>query len=208
MMTKWRSLVMAATFVVALGFGSTAKAGPISYTYAGAPDFQIVHPTVGGNGGVGFVGQSGTGSGASGGALGALLFTAPSNATGAVGTFNNVSYTTGLTVTDSGAPGSPHTFMFGGELNGTLAPGTNTLANTFTTPTSQTFQLGSNTYTVSINQLALPGIGTNGAVTYNVSVSAAVAPVPEPSTLLLSGMGASFLGLFSWRRRRNAKVVA
>lgn len=202
-MTKWRSLVMAAAFVVAMGFGSTAKAGPISYTYAGSPDFQIIHPSSG-NGGIAFVAQTGAGVGPGGGALGANLFAVPSDTSGNVGTFNNAAYTTGLTITDSSAPGSPHTFTFGGELNGTLIPGTNTLSNTFTTPTSQQFQIGQNLYTVEINQLALPGLGTQGAVTYDVRVSA----VPEPSTLLLSGVGASCLGFVSWRRRRKAGLPA
>ena len=140
-----------------------------------------------------------------GGALGALLTATPSVDSGVVGTFSSVAYTTGLTITDSTAMGSPHTFNFSGVLNGTLDPGTNTLSNSFTTPTTQTFTLGSNTYTVSINQLALPGIGTNGAVTYDIQVSGAngdggPAPAPEPSTLaLMASSGA--LAFLRFRRR-------
>ena len=153
MMTNWRSLVMAAAVAAALGFSSSAKASPISYSYDGAPDFQIKHPDVG-HGGISFVGQSGTGIGPGGGALGADLYATPSSTGGSVGTFTHVGYTTGLIITDNSMPGSPHTFTFGGELNGTLVTGSSsTLTNTFTTPTSQSFQIGSNLYTVHINDL-------------------------------------------------------
>jgi hypothetical protein len=204
-MTKWSSLLLAAALAV-VGFGSTAHAGPISYDYVGAPHSQLINPNAG-FGGIAFIAQTGSGTGTSGGAFGALLFGIPST-TSTVGTFTNVAYTTGLTITDSGALGSPHTFNFGGLLNGTLAMGTNTLTNSFTGLTTQSFQIGSNMYTVHINSVALPGFLTPGAVTYDIHVSPSLNAVPEPSTLLLSGLGASCLGLFTWRRRRNVEAIA
>jgi hypothetical protein len=201
-------MVMVAAIASAMAVGSAAQASPISYSYAGSPAFQIVHPDAG-NGGVAFVGNSGSVTGSTGGALGALLFAVPSNENGTVGTFTHVGYTTGLTVTDTSMPGSPHTFTFSGELNGTLLPGTNTLTNTYTGPTSQSWSFGNHSYTVTINNMALPGIGGSGAVTYNIQVSdgGGIQRTPEPSTLMLSGLGASFLGLFSWRRRLKGKVA-
>jgi hypothetical protein len=208
MVTKWRSLVMAAAIAVGLGFCSNAKAGPMSFSYSGTPAFQIINPNApaGGNGGIFFAANSGVGNGPNGGATGATL-SAPSSSTGVVGTFNNAAFTTGVTITDTTSSAS-HTFNFGGVFNGTLATGTNTLSSSFTGLTTQQFQLGSNMYSVTINNLSLPGMQSSGYVSYNVNVAAAgVQSTPEPSTLLLSGLGAGCLGIFSWRRRRNANAL-
>jgi hypothetical protein len=209
MMTKWRSVVMAAAVALGLGFCSSAHASPIAYSYEGSPNFQIIHPTTG-NGGVAFVGNSGSGASPGGGALGAMLWSVPSSA-GIVGTFNNAAYTTGLTVTDTFSAAS-YTFNFSGAINGQLTSTINTLTNSFNTPTTLSHMIGSNMYTVTINPMATPGFGSPGAVFYNVSVGGGgggggVNPVPEPSTLLLSSLGLGCLGIVSWRRRRNAAAL-
>jgi hypothetical protein len=44
-----------------------------------------------------------------------------------------------------------------------------------------------------------------GSISAHVNVSSVTpASVPEPSTMLLSGLGLSFLGGAAWRKRRQA----
>src|SRR5262249_13806341 len=125
MMTMWRGVMMAAALAAGLGFCSTAKAGPMSFSYAGAPPFQIVNPTSSPFGGIAFTPGSGTGTGPNAGATGAQLSGVLSGS-GIVGTFNHVAYSTGLSITDSTSSQS-HTFNFNAELNGTLASGLDNL---------------------------------------------------------------------------------
>lgn len=205
-MRTCQKLVLTAA-AAALCFTATAQASPISYSYSDAAGSQIVHPNnPHTNGGIAFVGQSGVGNGGNTGALGNLLAAIPSNFLGNVGNFNNVSYTTGITITDSSAPGSPHTFSFNGLLNGTLNMSTNTLTNSWVGGNQQSFQIGANLYTVTINNLALPTLFSPGALTYNIN-AVPVAQTPEPSTLLLAGLGATCLGFFSWRRRTETPAA-
>jgi hypothetical protein len=75
----------------------------------------------------------------------------------------------------------------------------------------QTIILGNDVFTVSMNAYSPPGpqAATNaGSISAHVDVAPtlSVATVPEPSTMLLSCLGLSFLGGAAWRKRRQ--VVA
>ncbi len=129
-------------------------------------------------------------------------------------------------ITD-GASGHEHDFSWLGSLSGSVSapttnsdgtqtPGQSSLQNVFSGPLTQSFTLGGQVYTLTIQPGATP-IGAPKqapvAVDALVSVSPAdtggnqggqggVSQTPEPSTLLLAGCAASLLGLSRWRRGR------
>jgi len=97
---------------------------------------------------------------------------------------------------------------FSGDLN--LSPAGNTLTNNFVGPTTQTLQLGSNLYTVTIGPVVLPqvamgapGWSTDGSISASISVQPATSATPEPSSLLLACLGLPPLGLARWLRRKS-----
>lgn len=82
-----------------------------------------------------------------------------------------------------------------------LATGTQTI----------TKQLGTNEYTVNFVAYTPPGppdSGNKGSIAYHVVVrNLDIQKAPEPSTMLLGGLGASFLSLGAWRKRRQAAAA-
>src|SRR5262249_59978543 len=95
----------------------------------------------------------------------------------------------------------------------------------WTGPTTQTVTLGNDTYTVTMSGSSPPGppgSANPGSISAHVDVAAGpngggggggggggppVNPAPEPSTLALSGLGLSCLGIASWRKRRRNRVA-
>jgi hypothetical protein len=132
-------------------------------------------------------------------------------------TFTNKTYSLILAITDD-ASHHTGTLTFKGELNGTLTANSANITNTWLGLTTQSLTLGSNTFTVSLNPFSPPGppSATNaGGISTHVDVQASPGGgggggdphhAPEPSTLALSGLGLSFLGLVSWRKRLAAAI--
>jgi hypothetical protein len=124
-------------------------------------------------------------------------------------TFNAASstYTLTMTITDNTTHDSGN-LTFTGSINGGLSPSNSTLVNTFTNPT-QSLTLNGNKYTVTINSgnpVALLAPSSNQQnITATVSVSSSGPGggqgTPEPASLVLAGLGLSFLGVGRrWRR--------
>ncbi len=102
-------------------------------------------------------------------------------------------------------------FTFHGQfVNSFVSKGGVALFNEFTGPTTITKRIGDYDYTVTLINFADPG-STNatqvgsmsthvGAVVHTVDITKA----PEPSTLVLAGLGLPFLGLV-WPRRWNPR---
>lgn len=124
-------------------------------------------------------------------------------------TFTNAQYALTLTLTDmaSGVTGS---LVWTGQFNGVLSRSFATISNEFTGMEEQSIKLGDNIYRVVIGPYVpppIPGASNNGSIGARVYVTegdnGGTIDTPEPSTMILAGLGASFLGLGSLRKRRK-----
>jgi hypothetical protein len=129
--------------------------------------------------------------------------------------FTSQSFKPSITITDT-ASHTQGTLFFSGLFNGTAHPNTqvSSVAATFLSPTAQSIVLGTNKYVVTIgpyHPLTWKSFGPNvgqgefdGSIDNQVNVSAAGSPAatPEPSCLVLAGMGMVTVAGAAWRRRR------
>lgn len=133
------------------------------------------------------------------------------------GTFNftNGAWKLSMVLSTSDAAG-PHstTIYFSGKITGDFSRGHSNLNNAAVGPTTQTVMLGAYDFTVSLLPVILPGPanqGIQGSIATSVSIKPHGSPVPqgtpEPSTMLLSGLGLTFLGASAWRRQRRASAA-
>jgi hypothetical protein len=119
-------------------------------------------------------------------------------------------YSVVLVVTDK-ASGDSAVLTFTGKLGGMFSASNSNVTNAFTGQTTQTVTLGNFDYTVSFppNFYSPPGpplASNSGSISAHVAVSPAgigPATVPEPSTMVLSGLGLALMGAAGWRKRRQ-----
>jgi hypothetical protein len=116
-------------------------------------------------------------------------FTFSPSPSGVPDRFSNASYTLSVTLSDldSGKSGS---LKFNGIFNGTMTDSSISLQTRFTSPTKQSVTIGHNAYTVTMTSYTPPGppsVGNEGEIKAFVDVRPDTAP--EPSTLLLCGIG-------------------
>jgi hypothetical protein len=105
------------------------------------------------------------------------------------------------------------TLKFNGFFNGTISATSANVQAVYTAPLIQTVKLGGHTYTVNLGNYAPPGppaASNAGSIGANVAVDQIIhggggggGSAPEPSTLLLSCLGLSGMGLAGWRKWRN-----
>jgi len=121
-------------------------------------------------------------------------------------TFTAKAYTLTLTLIDEASKQSG-TLAFTGEFNGTASVKSAKIANTFTGLITQVLVLGGNTYTVTIGPFTPPGPpGSSNAGSISAFAEVVVNPntgeEPEPSSLVLAGLGLAGLGSRFLRRKR------
>ncbi len=119
-------------------------------------------------------------------------------------------FTLTMKLTDT-ASGEFANLVFGGRFTGTLSAQSADLDVTWTGQSNYVVELGNSEYTVDIGPYSPPGPPTadnKGSIAAHVEVRPLdVVKVPEPSTLVLSGIGMSLVGLASWRKRRHAAAA-
>jgi hypothetical protein len=133
-------------------------------------------------------------------------------------TGSNGKYTISLLLTNTTDPGAPSTtFKFTGTLKGTFSAENANVGNTFGGGNTQTVQLGNYKFTVALTSYTPPGPpdqSNAGSMSAHVTVTAVdhggphPADVPEPSTMLLAGLGLTVLGAARWRRARARRLAA
>ena len=200
-------IILPATFGLLLLAGAAAHAEPIwSYTWSSSPG--VVTSNDGTLGKVTLL--PGSGGPITGNAFGQNFLLASSleasAGTTSTATFTNRTYGLAIHLTDLASKTS-HDLSFAGALSGTLGK-VNSLTNAFTGPTTQSYKFADgNLYTVSIGLFKPPAPGTPGQIGANVLVtgSGTVTPpvnnVPEPTSLVLAGLGISAVGVRYWRRK-------
>jgi hypothetical protein len=227
---KRSTLLLTAAIALLVSLGHSARADQIAWTYSWQRDPVSIAADTPGTGGVSLTNESLPKNAAGNSDIVATNLRAFSSAlpdapdklvTGGA-------YTLSLTLTDS-ASGSSGTLTFTGKLSGTFSASNANITNVFDSPTTQSLKLGDNTYNVVIGPYSPPGppSATNaGSIAAHVTVNGGVTnggggdnggggnngggtvqDVPEPSTMLLAGLGLSFLGGAAWRKRRLLKLA-
>jgi hypothetical protein len=123
-------------------------------------------------------------------------------------------------VLGTSANGSPMSgsLTFTGKLSGTFSSASANVANVFGPNTLQTPTLGSYIFTVQLtsytppgppNQLNAGSISAHVSITYSNPGGGHISGSnsPEPSTMLLSGLGLTFLSGAAWRKRRQGRTA-
>jgi hypothetical protein len=117
--------------------------------------------------------------------------------------------------TSANGPALSGTLTFTGKLGGTFSSASANVSNMFGPNSTQQLTLGNYTFTVALiaytppgpaNQLNAGSISAHVTVA-NASIHTTGGGTPEPSTMLLSGLGLTFLGGAAWRKRRQARRV-
>jgi hypothetical protein len=203
-----------AAIALLLGTGLTAHAGLVNWSYDWSRTPAVV---LAGTGGVTLTNEPGASAAGSSDIVATNLKVFSSADAATPDHLSPTPYTLTMVLTDSASHAST-TLNFAGMLSGTFSLGSAHIANSFVGPTSATVVLGGNTYSVSMGSYSPPGppSGSNsGSISAHVDVVAGtngggghVSGTPEPSTMVLGGLGLGFMGLVSWRKRRRAKNLA
>ncbi len=113
-------------------------------------------------------------------------------------TVTDLPFAINLKLTDH-ASGLSEYVSFSGALNGNLWNNGSTLSPTFTSPLTATVDIDHHLYTVAFERFVAPtGIDNPGRFVFDVTVQ----HNPEPSSLVLAGIGMPLFGLIVRRRRR------
>ena len=208
---KSLSARLLATWIALLAVAAShSRADFLNWTYSSSASPPVVSVGANSPGGGGSVQLTGFTSAA--GALSIPVVAYTTSAGTGVSFTGSLPYTLSLNITDS-TTHDTGSLTFSGSIVGNLSPTSSTLTNTFTTASPLT--LDGHVYTVSIAPVNLAGPSSpqqNILATVSVSNAGGGGPhpsnTPEPTSLVLSGLGFTFLGLGRWWKKRQLPSVA
>jgi hypothetical protein len=204
---------IAFALLAGLALAGPSRAGLVDWTYSVTPTGP--NPVVSdGVSPTSSILLSGEGTVSATGSSGIVLagLTASSTASpSALDTFTSKGWSTSLTITDTPS-GLSNTVVISGAFTGTMSSGSSIISNVFST-SPVTFTLGGDTYTVTPDSFvgpSVPNATNSGGIGATVTVSSVgtASTTPEPSSLLLCGLGATGCALAGWRKRSRRAVLA
>jgi hypothetical protein len=206
MSTRAKRLAALAIALCLFGAGQ-ARADFTPWDYNWTPSASVLQSDVPGQASILFSNEPGGSAQGTTSVVAANLKTSSSADPSAPGTFTNAPYSLSLAILDK-ASGKAGNLTFSGTLNGAVSSGSSILTNTYTSPETQSVQVGNHVYSVKIGPFAPPGppsANISGSIAAMATVT--VADAPEPSTLALAGMGLSMFGGWWWKRRRSRALA-
>jgi hypothetical protein len=190
-----------------------ALAGPARADFLWHYSTTPLTPTVSATTGSGTITLSGEGTASALGSTPIVIagLTAQSTAVpGHEDSFVNAPWQVSVSITDGGHTGS---LTISGVFNGKLSSGGTDpgFSSHFTGASPDSIQLNGHSYTVTAGGFVpptVPGGLDSGGLGLQVDVQASTtSTTPEPSTLLLCGLGAAGCALAGWRRSRQRPVL-
>jgi hypothetical protein len=200
--------LFAAALALCLLTGARARADFVSWSYNWTPSSTVIYADNPTTGRIILSNEPGGSAVGDSYVVATNIKTASNADPSSPATFTNASYGLAMTIVDS-ASGKTGSLSFNGVFNGTLSNQNAIIMNSFTGPTTQSLLLGNHLYTVTIGPFAPPGPPTaniSGSISALATVS--VRDVPEPNTLVLSGMCLSLFGAGWWWKRGRTRSFA
>jgi hypothetical protein len=200
-MTRWPTLVVAAVLMAGLSNGTAARAATVpswSYTWSRSPVFLADQR---GTGGIAFTSQPWVHTRGPGLITATSLVAFSSAYHDRPDHIVKQAYRLTLTLRDDTSK-KVGTLNFKGVFNGTLAYDDVHITNTFTGLPRQAIHLGTWWYTVTIGPFTSPvPTGPAHISLGRIQAQVSIRHNPEPSGLVLAGLGSGVFSLFIWRRR-------
>lgn len=205
--------LMGTSLALLLLAGSPAWAGFVGWDYAWTPSSLVVAADSGGTGGISMTLQAQAHADGTSDIIATNLRTFSSAPRTIPDTVAKGTYNLMLSLTDT-ASGQSGTATFTGYFSGSFSTTSANVQNTFTGDTTETLTLGGHKYKITIGPYAPPGppsAANAGTISAHVDVDEDGGDggnTPEPSTLVLSCLGVSFLGAAGWRKWKRGQRVA
>jgi hypothetical protein len=211
-----RSLALLTTLFATMACGtSQVQASFVSWSYNWTPSALALPADVPGSGGLSLTNEPTKNADGTSDVVVTNIRGFSSASRSAPDKFTRAAYTFTLVLTDLASGQSAH-MAFSGFFSGTMSATSANIANTFTGVTSASaVTLGGHVYTVTMGNYSPPGPPTAsnaGSISAHVGVDETpnqpppepppAGQAPEPSTLLLSCLGLSGLGMAGWRKWR------
>jgi hypothetical protein len=214
-----RSALFASALTLVMMTGTSVRADFIPWTYSWTRSPVAVPADPGGTGGISMTNEPVNHAVNSSDIVATELRTFSVASLTKPDTFTNAAFSLTMTLTDDNSHQTT-TLTFNGMFNGTLTGSSSNISLSWTGPSKQTVVLGNDTFTVNMSGFTPPGppnASNGGGISAHVDASAGSgggggggggggSPAPEPSTLALSGLGLSFLGFASWRKRKARSI--
>jgi hypothetical protein len=193
----------AGTLLCLLIPGAVARAGFIPFDYSWSRKPIILAAENHGTGGIAFTHQFARHATGPVNVIASTLVLFSSAPQNHPDRLSKVPYALTLTIRDDTSHRSG-SMTFHGLLSGTFWAGGASISNTFLSPKIQAIHLGHYWYTVTMGPFIAPTVSQVGYVEAHIGVR----HNPEPSSVVLWGLGLAVLGLVGWRRHVRAKRAA